>query len=86
MPQLIASTVPQLAGVVGSVAGLSAVLAAQMALLSSPLFVLGFVGLAKTGFQMLFGSSEGRLFVPVTMILNQKLLLAIEGIKIEEYY
>lgn len=33
---------------------------------------------------MLF--KEGRLFIPVAIILNQRLLLAIEGIKIEDYY
>lgn len=61
-------------------------LTAQLTLMSTPLFVLGIVGLAKTGFMMIFGSTEGRLFVPVTMILNQRLLLAAEGIKIEDYY
>lgn len=33
-----------------------------------------------------FGSSHGRAFGPVSQILNQRLLLASEGIRVEDYY
>jgi len=55
-------------------------------LLATPLFFLGIFGLAKTGFNLAFGSTEGRLFIPVTLILNQRILIAAEGLRIEDYY
>jgi len=58
----------------------------SIALLSTPLFFIGVAGLCGTGLKMLFGSSEGRVFVAVCMILNQRLLLAVEGIQIEDFY
>jgi len=60
--------------------------ALSLAVLSTPLFFIGVAGLAATGIRLLFGSSEGRVFVAVSMILNQRLFLAIEGIRIEDYY
>eukprot|EP01114_Cavostelium_apophysatum_P008987 TRINITY_DN22059_c0_g1_i1.p1 TRINITY_DN22059_c0_g1~~TRINITY_DN22059_c0_g1_i1.p1 ORF type:complete len:599 (-),score=120.78 TRINITY_DN22059_c0_g1_i1:62-1858(-) len=70
----------------GSIAAALAPLTAQLALLSTPIFFLGLLGITKTGFMLLLGSTEGRLFGPVALILNQRLLLAIEGINIDEYY
>lgn len=40
----------------------------------------------KGAFKLILGSSEGRLFYPVTMILNQRLLLAAENIRLEDFY
>jgi len=60
--------------------------ASSTALLATPLFFVGFIGLATAGVKLVFGSSEGRLIVPMITILNQRLLLAVEGIKLEDYY
>lgn len=67
-------------------ASIVAPLTAQLTLLSTPLFFLGILGLTQAGVLMVLGSSEGRLFNPVVMMLNQRLLLALEGIKIEDFY
>ncbi len=46
-----------------------------------------FFTIAQTGgFKLLLGSSEGRLFYPITMILNQHLLLAAENLRLEDFY
>eukprot|EP01118_Nematostelium_gracile_P003329 TRINITY_DN13806_c0_g1_i1.p1 TRINITY_DN13806_c0_g1~~TRINITY_DN13806_c0_g1_i1.p1 ORF type:complete len:143 (-),score=50.35 TRINITY_DN13806_c0_g1_i1:44-424(-) len=63
-----------------------AAIGAQLALFSTPLFFIGLIGLAKTGIELTFGSTEGRLLIPTIMILNQRLLLGIEGINIDQYY
>jgi len=71
-PQMAASIVP--------------LVSVSMAALATPLFILGVLGLARTGLHLAFGSNEGRVFMAVAMILNQRLLLALEGIRIEDYY
>jgi len=68
------------------VTSIIAPLSIQLGLLATPLFFLGIFGLAKTGFNLAFGSTEGRLFIPVTLILNQRILIAAEGLRIEDYY
>jgi len=57
----------------------------QAGLLATPMLIVGFVALAANGIRIAFGSSEGRLFVPVVLILNQKFLLAVEGLRLEDY-
>jgi hypothetical protein len=64
-------------------AGMGGLLAVQILLMETPLFFFILLG---RGFNMIFGSTEGRLLVPVVLIINQRLLLAAEGIKIEDYY
>jgi hypothetical protein len=64
-------------------AGMGGILAVQVLLAETPLLL--FVLLGK-GFNMVFGSTEGRLFVPVVLLLNQRILLAAEGVKIENFY
>jgi len=54
--------------------------------LATPLFVIGVIGIIHEGLEMLLGSTEGRLIIPVIMILTQKIILATEGIKLEDYY
>lgn len=54
--------------------------------LAGPLLLVSLVGLASGAIQMGFGSSEGRLLWPIAMLLNQRLLLAMQDININEYY
>jgi hypothetical protein len=61
-------------------------LAAATALVSGPLLLIGILGLGAKVVKATFGSSEGRLLVPMILILNQRVLLAVEGINIDEYY
>jgi len=71
--------VPALTSVVAPVATL-------LTTLSTPLFVIGIIGLIQQGITMGLGSSEGRLFAPIVIILHQKILCAVEGINIDDYY
>lgn len=48
--------------------------------------VIGWLWLATDVLNLMFGSSHGRLFPAINIICNQKLLLAGDGIKIEDYY
>jgi hypothetical protein len=70
--------VPQLAGVV-------APFTAAVASLATPLFFLGIFSLTKQAFTLGLGSSESRLFGPIVLMLNQLVLLAMEGLDITEY-
>lgn len=54
--------------------------------LAGPLLLVSLVGLASGAIQMGFGSSEGRLLWPIAMLLNQRLLLAMQDININDYY
>jgi len=54
--------------------------------LATPLLLVSLVGLASSAIQMGFGSTEGRLIWPIAMMLNQRLLLAIQDININDYY
>jgi len=69
-----------------SVAPLLVPITAAAAMLATPLFVIGLFGLALKGVKLAFGSSEGRVIVPVVTILNQRLLLALEDVNIDQYY
>ncbi len=53
---------------------------------ATALNVAGWVWLAADVLNLAFGSSHGRTFGPVSQIINQRLLLASEGIRIEDYY
>lgn len=53
---------------------------------ATALNVAGWIWLAADVLDMVFGSSHGRAFPAVNQILNQRLLLAAEGIEIEEHY
>jgi hypothetical protein len=52
---------------------------------TTPLFILGIFSLIKDAITLGLGSSEGRLFGPLMVIMNQKILLAVEGIDIEDF-
>eukprot|EP01102_Stenamoeba_stenopodia_P018689 TRINITY_DN6903_c0_g1_i4.p1 TRINITY_DN6903_c0_g1~~TRINITY_DN6903_c0_g1_i4.p1 ORF type:complete len:306 (+),score=60.61 TRINITY_DN6903_c0_g1_i4:1191-2108(+) len=54
--------------------------------IAMPVMILGVFGLAMEGIQSTIGSSEQALLPPLTVILNQRLLLAAEGLTIEDYY
>merc|ERR1712137_230209 len=69
-----------------STAGVALPAAAALSLLSTPMFIIGVFSLATGAIKLGFGSSEGRLLSPVITILNQRLLLAIEDINIDDYY
>jgi len=71
--------VPALTTVVAPVAAL-------LTTLATPLFVIGIIGLVQQGVTLGLGSSEGRLFAPIVVILHQKILCAVEGINIDDYY
>ena len=57
-----------------------------MSRFAGALNVIGWVWLAADVANLVFGSSHGRAFPAVLQILNQKLMLAAEGIKLEDYY
>jgi hypothetical protein len=57
-----------------------------LAPLSIPLAAIGFVPLAMSGISMTFGSSYDVLFPPIQMIITQRICLAAEGIRLEDFY
>ena len=59
---------------------------ALSATLATPLFFIGMAGLATAGIKLALGSSEGRLVQPCIMMLNQLLLLAVEGVNVDDYF
>ena len=69
-----------------STAGVALPAAAALSLLTTPMFIFSILTLAAGAIKLGFGSSEGRLVVPVISILNQRLVLAIEDINIDDYY
>lgn len=60
--------------------------AVGLSVIALPVMVLGIAGLTIEGIQATIGSSEEALLGPITIILNQRLLLAAEGLSIENYY
>jgi len=68
------------------IAASTSIVAPIVAITATPLFFIGILGLAVSGIKLIFGSTEGRVIVPVITILNQRLFLALEDIKIEDYY
>jgi hypothetical protein len=58
---------------------------ASFAMLATPLFVFGIMSLGYTGFNLLLGSSHGRLLEPILMIISQRFLLAAKGVSINDY-
>jgi len=85
-PSLFGTGSTAFGGALAVVPAAIAAVSASVALIATPLFVIGILGLATTGLRMIFGSSEGRVIVPMMTILNQRLLLALEGIRLEDYY
>lgn len=71
---------------VPTVAGVALPAAAALSLLATPMMIIGIVGLASTAVTLTFGSSEGQLFWPVVMMLNQRILLALENINIDDLF
>jgi hypothetical protein len=58
---------------------------ASAALVATPLFIIGIAGLILSGLKLALNSSEGRCIGPVSVVLQQRLLLAAEGINLEDY-
>jgi len=59
---------------------------AKLALLATPLALLGGIGLVVHGTNLILGASEARLLAPLTLIINQRILLADAEMRIEDYY
>ena len=53
--------------------------------LVGPLALFSFISFSLKGLNLLFGSTEGRLFSPILLLLNQKLLLAARGVNLKLY-
>jgi len=56
--------------------------------LATPLFIIGIIGAVHEGLQLLLGSNEGRLLLPVVKILNQKIVIGADKRlkRLSEYY
>jgi hypothetical protein len=75
--------------VVAIVPGLGVIMAPVglvLGVVSTPIVILGFIPLIFKGLNMAFGSSHGRLLPAVMLILQQRLFLAAEGFRLEDYY
>ena len=73
--------------VLGSaVSSVAAPIAAQFELMATPLFFISILSLAKTGVDLVFGNTEGRIFVPVVLMLNQRIAMGAQEMKLEEFY
>jgi len=70
-------TVPGLLGTVGG--------GAVVGMLAPPLLLLGIAMIGFGGLQLLAGAREGTLFEPLIMIVNQRMLLALDKIDISQY-
>jgi hypothetical protein len=68
-----------------ALSGVAVPITSAAALVTTPLFILGIFSLIKDAITLGLGSSEGRLFGPLMVIMNQKILLAVEGIDIEDF-
>eukprot|EP00012_Vannella_robusta_P012510 CAMPEP_0206206028 /NCGR_PEP_ID=MMETSP0166-20121206/14632_1 /ASSEMBLY_ACC=CAM_ASM_000260 /TAXON_ID=95228 /ORGANISM="Vannella robusta, Strain DIVA3 518/3/11/1/6" /LENGTH=415 /DNA_ID=CAMNT_0053626281 /DNA_START=571 /DNA_END=1818 /DNA_ORIENTATION=- len=72
------------AQLIPTLAGVSLPLISLLGVFATPLFVIGCLALAAGAIKLGFGSSEGRLLLPVICILNQRLILAFEDINIDD--
>jgi len=77
--ELAAELVPEAAAELGAVAG-------ALGTLVTPVAIIGLIGLIRGGLKLTLGSSEGRIFCPIVLLLHQRLMLAVEGINIEHFY
>ena len=68
-----------------ALAPVAATATAGMAMVATPLFFIGLASLGYTGFNLLLGSSHGRLLEPLLMIVSQRFLLAARGFNIQQF-
>ena len=68
-----------------ALAPVAATATAGFAMIATPLFFVGIASLGYTGFNLLLGSSHGRMLEPVLMIISQRFLLAARGFNINQF-
>eukprot|EP01130_Rhizamoeba_saxonica_P002569 TRINITY_DN1234_c0_g1_i3.p1 TRINITY_DN1234_c0_g1~~TRINITY_DN1234_c0_g1_i3.p1 ORF type:complete len:556 (-),score=93.85 TRINITY_DN1234_c0_g1_i3:44-1711(-) len=71
--------------VIPSLAKVLVPVSSALATAATPLFIVGVLSLAKAGVDLGLGDTLGRLFVPIVIMLNQRIILMLEEIDINDY-